>query len=111
MSACSDESPRSGPGTMTATLTSPNGAEGAAVVVLLEGGLEGFTAVGDVEMYAEVGAGSSRVVLVHPSGGDLAFRLAVPDTTQPPAWVIEQVAGPDDELRADVTRYTMEFAR
>lgn len=111
LSACSDEAPVSGPGTMTATLTGPNGPEGAAVVVLLASGLDGFTAVGDVELHSEVDVTGARVVLIHPTGGELAFRLAVPDTTQPPAWVVEQVAGPDDALRSDVSAYALEFAR
>jgi hypothetical protein len=96
---------------MTATLTGPNGPEGAAVVVLLGDGLTGFAPLGDLEMYSEVSASGSRVVLIHPTGGDLAFRVAVPDTTQPPAWVVEQVAGPDDALRPDVSPYALEFAR
>lgn len=111
LSGCSDEAPVSGPGTMTATLTGPGGPEGAALVELLGPGLAGITALGDVDLYAEVDAGGARVVLIHPTGGDLAFRVAVPDTTEPPAWVVRQVAGPDDALRPDVSRYAVEFSR
>ncbi len=111
MLGCSDEAPVSGPGTMTATLAGPGGPEGAAVVELLGPGLAGITAVGGVDLYAEVDAKGARVVLIHATGGELAFVVAVPDTTEPPAWVVRQVAGPDDALRPDLSRYAVEFSR
>ena len=54
---------------------------------------------------------STRVVLINRAGGDLAFRVAVADTTQPPSFFIQQVAGPDDELRAELTDYDLAFVR
>ena len=39
------------------------------------------------------------------------FEVAVPDTTQPPAVVIHEVAGPDDALRPSADVYTLEFGR
>ena len=109
--ACSDEAPVSGPGTMTATLRGPNGSEGAAVLALLGDGVGAVTSVGATEAYARAGDSQLRIVLVNLSGGELAFRVAVPDTTEPPAFVIEEVAGPDDALRTDLDAYVLEFSR
>ncbi len=111
LAACADEGPVSGPGTLTATLRSPNGAEGAALVSLLGDGVGPITAVGETEAYAHTGDGSTRVVLVNQAGGTLAFAVAVADTTQPPAFVVLEVAAPDDELRSSVAGYGLEFSR
>lgn len=112
LAACStDEGPRSGPGTMTATLSGPNGPEGAAVVTLLGDGVGAVTAVGGTEVHSRSGDGGVRIVLINEVGGDLLFRVAVADTTQPPSTVVVEVAGPDDELRSSVDGYTVEFAR
>ena len=109
--ACGNEGPVSGPGTMTATLTGPNGAEGAALVVLLGDGIGSVTPVGSTEVYSAPGPSSVRVVLINQTGGELAFQVAVPDTTAPPAWVVQEVAGPDDLLRPAVTGYAREVSR
>lgn len=109
--ACSDEGPVSGPGTMTATLTGPNAQEGAAVLALLGDGIGEVRPVGGTEVFSRATSSRVQVVLVNEAGGALSFRVAVPDTTQPPAWVIQEVAGPDDELRTGLDAYTVDFAR
>lgn len=109
--ACTDEGPVSGPGTMTATVLSPNGAEGAAVVVLLGDDVGAITSAGGAEVYSYAGNSATQVVLINQAGGDLSFQVAVADTTQPPAFVLEEVAGPDDELRPSLTGYDLEFSR
>lgn len=112
LAACStDEGPRSGPGTITATLSSPNGAEGAAVVTLLGDDIGAITGVGGTEVHSRAGDSNVRIVLISEAGGELAFQVAVADTTQPPSTVVVEVAGPDDELRPTVDGYTVEFAR
>jgi hypothetical protein len=35
----------------------------------------------------------------------------VADTTQPPTFVLVEVAGPDDALRADLSEYSVEVVR
>ena len=109
--ACSDQAPVSGPGTMTVTLVGPNGAEGAALVSLLGDGVGEIAGLGNTEAYAETNVDGTRLVLINQLGGDLAFQVAVTDTTDLPAWVVSQVAGPDDELRADVRAYTLAYSR
>ena len=109
--ACADEGPVSGPGTMTARVAGPNGPEGAALIVILDEAVREITPLGDTEVYSQVGGSGTQVVLINQTGGDLTFQLAVSDTTQPPAAVVQEVAGPDDELRSDLSRYTVKFNR
>ena len=111
IAACSDEAPVAGPGTFTGEIVGPNATEGAAVIVLIGDGIESVGSVGDSEAHASIGTEATRVVLINQIGGPLSFTVAVADTTQPLTALVEQVAGPDDELRADVTAYAVEFAR
>ena len=62
LAACSDEGPVAGAGTLTATLTSPAGAEGAAVLTLFGDGLGAITAVGETEVHARTGDSSTRAL-------------------------------------------------
>ena len=109
--ACGDAGPRSGPGILTATVRSPNGAEGAAVVEIFGLG------IGDVEAlegraFSQRRGDTVRVVVVRDDGaGDLRFTLAVADTTQLFTGTVLEVAGPDDALRGAVSAYTVEVRR
>lgn len=109
LAGCLDASPGPGPGTVTARVVGPNGAEGAAVLVLLESGVTGVVGVGDTEAFSETAGDGTRVVLINELGGELTFSANVSDITLPPAHVVQQVAGPDDELRDDVTVYSLEY--
>jgi hypothetical protein len=109
--ACTDAGPIGGPGAFDAVLVSPHGAEGAALIELSGEGLGDAVGLGDTEVFRSDGFGSARVVVVNHAGGDLAFRIEVADTTRPPTVVVEQVAGPDDELRADLSAYRLELLR
>lgn len=111
LAACSDEAPVAGPGTFTGELVGPNASEGAAVVVLIGDGIQSVGSVGDSEAHASIGSEATQVVLINQVGGALTFTVAVADTTQPLTALVQQVAGPDDELRSDVTAYSVEFAR
>ncbi|MBT3324721.1 MAG: hypothetical protein HN396_00575 [Gemmatimonadales bacterium] len=108
--ACSDQAPVSGPGTMTVTLKSPNGSEGAALVAILGDDVGSVSASGATEVWSQEGNSITQIVLIDQDGGDLSFRLAVSDTTNPPGWVIHEVAGPDNQLRG-TTDYELEFRR
>lgn len=108
--ACSDEGPVSGPGTVTATLTSPNGADGAALIVLSGEGLGEVSSVEPTEAFASTDDGSTRIILINQDGGELTFRIALADTTLLPRAVIHQVAAPNDTLRS-VTGYSVDFTR
>ena len=107
--ACSDEGPVSGPGVMTATLVSPNGAEGAALISLLGEGVSDVAALGDTEAHAYTDAAATQVVLINQVGGELSFRFAVTDTLELPEWVVREVAGPDDALRSSTSAYELQI--
>lgn len=110
VAGCLDESPTSRAGEVIATVSGPNGAEGAAVVVLLEAGVTDVAGVGDTEAFFEQRGDATQVVLINEVGGDLIFTARVSDVTLPPGHVVQQVAGPDDELRSDVTAYSIEYS-
>jgi len=106
--ACHDSGPTAGPGTVTATLVSPNGAEGAAVLSLFGTGMGDVTPV-QGRVWSLRRGDSVRVVVVRDGGGDLSFRLALADTTQKPGAVVLQVAASDDRLRVGLSGYKVEF--
>jgi hypothetical protein len=108
--ACVDVGPDSGPGQMTATLLSPHGSEGAAVVVLDGPGVGAIEPVGDTEVYRSDRNGATRLVLINPAGGQLSFWVELADTAAMPTVLIEEVAGPDDELRAGLEAYRVEIS-
>jgi hypothetical protein len=110
LAACGDAGPESGPGTLTAVLVSPNGAEGAAVISFPSSGVEAIGGVSG-EVYSRVEGSSVRVVVVNEPGGELSFTVALADTTRKPTALVEQVAGPDDQLRATVSGYEVEYRR
>lgn len=109
VAGCLEESPGPGAGTVTATVVGPNGPEGAAVVVLLGSGITNVTGVGDTEAFSEQHDDGTQIVLISQNGGTLTFTATIPDLSLPPAHVVQQVAGIDDELRSDVTAYSIEY--
>ena len=108
--ACTDHSPP-GPGILTATLKSPNGAEGAAVVVLMGPGIGEVTPVGSNQLYSNASLDEVRIVLINQNDGTLAFRVEVADTTIEPAAIVEEVANPDNLIRSTLDGYQLEFRR
>lgn len=109
LAACTDHGPPSGPGSLTATLRSPNGPEGAAVLLLAGEGVQEVLPVGDTEVYSTMSGTETHVVLVNQTGGTLAFRVTVADRRRPLVPVVTEVAGPDDALRADLGGYAVEI--
>lgn len=109
-SAC-DLGPPAGPGTMTATVVSPNGAEGSALVLVYGPGIRSVGAL-DGRVFGEQQGDTVRVVVVRDdAGGTLRFSLEVADTTQSFTGVVLDVAGPDDVLRGGASAYAVEIHR
>ena len=111
LGACGDQGPVSGPGTLTASVRSPNGPEGAAVLVLVGEGVGAVTSAGGADVHANATGEGVRVVVLHAGGGDLDFRFELADTTRLPRILIEEVAAPDDQLRPDLSEYSVEVGR
>jgi hypothetical protein len=109
LGACEDDLPGPEPGTLTLVITSPNGPEGAALVHL-DQPVE-WTAGGILSVYEREAGGGVYLALVRVVAGQLQVELEVADLRDPPAVELLQVAGPDDELRADLGLYTVELRR
>ncbi|MGD8319657.1 MAG: hypothetical protein PVJ02_04370 [Gemmatimonadota bacterium] len=106
--ACGDQGPHSGPGTLTATVVSPNGTEGSAVLSLFGEGIGEVRAL-DGAVFSERRGDSVRVVVLADTPGSLRFLVAVDDTTRPVTASFIQVADGEDQLRTSLGGYTVEF--
>jgi len=107
VAAC-EGGPTPGPGTLTASVVSPNGAEGAAVLSLHGPGIQGVSG-GEGRVWGEPHGDSVTVVVVADQAGLLSFRVAVSDTLQRPEARLVEVAGPDDALRDGLEGYRVEL--
>lgn len=108
--ACSDEGPRPAePGVVTVTLTSPAGPEGAALFNAA-GEVGDLTMVGG-QAFARVDGSVTRVAMVAHEPGTLSVRMEVANVHEPPTLTLVQVAGPDDQLRANLAGYSLEVER
>jgi len=99
----------SGPGTLTATVVSPNGDEGSAVVALYGSGLGEVTAL-EGRVFSRAVGDTLHVVVVNPDGGPLRFTVRVDDVGSLPTGAVLEVAGPDDALRT-LADYRVEVVR
>lgn len=107
LARCGDDPSR--PGTLTATLMSPNGAEGSALIVLYGPGLGTVSPI-EGRVFSRQAGDTVRVVVVNPEGGTLRFTVGVEDVARVPTAAVVEVAGTDDRLRA-LTGYDVEVTR
>ncbi len=107
--AC-DDSPPAGSGPLTVSVTSPNGAEGAAQLRLVGPGLGAVSPVTG-EVFGDARGDTLEVVVMRPDGGDLVFAVQVQDTTRKPQVELVAVAGPGDAMRAALSGYSVEVRR
>lgn len=106
--ACDGSTDPGGPGTLTASLISPNGAEGAAVLDIV-GAVETVTGSDEVAAYTTPSATGTRVVLVRMNAGAISVRLRVPDVSRPPQASVVEVADGDDRVRSSLSGYRVEI--
>jgi len=111
LAGCTDVGPRRGPGTLQATLDSPNGPEGAAVLVLVGEGVLGVSPLGESDVHSITVGEATRVVVINQAGGTLSFEVTMADLARPLVALVHEVAGPDDELRSDLSAYRVELQR
>ncbi len=105
-----DVGPEIRPGFLSASLVSPNGFEGAALVSIVGVGL------GDVEsaggrVFTFSRSDTTRILLVLDTPGDLSFRISVPDVDNPPVATVLQVADGENVLRPDLSAYRVRFSQ
>lgn len=91
-----------------ATLISPNGAEGAAVIELTGVGVTGL-ATDDGAFFSQFNGTTVRVVVVRDDPGDITFRFVVPNKGDRPNWSVIEVADGNNGLRGSVSGYQLEF--
>lgn len=108
VSSCDRATDPGGPGTLTASLVSPNGAEGAAVLDIA-GTVETVTGNDDVAAYTTPSATGTRVILVRMNAGAISVKLRVPDVSRPPQVSVVEVADGDDRLRSSLEGYRVDI--
>lgn len=108
--ACGDEGPEGGPGTLTATLTSANAADGAALVELRGAGIQQVTAVAG-RLFHRTRGDTVRVLVVRDEPGPISFALQVADTTRKPIGIVLEVADGENRLRSGTGGYSVELGR
>lgn len=96
------------PGDLRATLVSPNGAEGAAVVELIGSGL-GDPRPEAGRLFAHHARDTLRVIVVLESAGAIGFAVSVPDVNRPPAARVVEVADGLNGLRASLGGYRVDL--
>jgi hypothetical protein len=107
LTSCDSTRP-GGPGTLTAVVASPNGAEGAAVLDVA-GPVEALTSNGDVSVYMTPAGAGTRAILVRLTPGELSMKVRLADVSQVPQITVVEVAGDDDKLRPSVAGYHVEL--
>lgn len=108
-----------GPGTLRATIRSPHGPEGAAVVELRGEGITGVSGAAGTRVLsapvpgAETGKSrlvTYRAVVVHPAGGELRFTVDVADVGAPsPGATVLEVVDPENRFRTSLSAYSVRF--
>ena len=105
---CGDAAPVSAPGTLTATVESPNGDEGAALLHLVGGGVS-FVEPLTGDLYTSALGDTTKVLVLLDAPGEIAFRFNVADTTQPPVTTVLQIADGENDLRTSLAGYRVRF--
>jgi hypothetical protein len=98
-----------GSGTIVVTVTSPNGAEGAALLELSGGvGLGPVTSAGG-DVFFDHRETTSRVVVILDAPGEIRFDVRSDDVGTPPQVTLLQVADGDDALRPSLFGYHVDL--
>lgn len=110
--ACDGGNPKEPPmpGTLTATLVSPNGGEGAVLLELTGEGVGDVALASGGHVFVE-GTSPKRVLLVFDEPGTTRFTVEVPDVGDPPAVRFVEVVAPNNQVRASLSGYKVEFGQ
>lgn len=94
----------------TATLQSPNGSEGAAVIEVAGSGITGIDSGAD-QFYTGPPGPTTRLVLVLASPGMISFTLTADKREDPPTATVVAVADGANQPRSDLTGYAVNIQR
>lgn len=109
--ACGDDGPSEPPpgaGDLVAHLISPYGNEGAAVFETTDAGISSVACDG-CDIYHNRVDGTSRIVVLMDTSGEIRFTMSVADRQSPPELQVIEVAGPDNQTRDDVSLYAVGY--
>lgn len=95
-------------GEYIATLESPHGPDGAAVLELSGSGVESIRAT-SLSLFRQPVSGGTRLVLVREPAGRLEFRVRMADGSRPPAVRVVEVVDGEDRQRASLEGYEVRF--
>lgn len=101
----------SGSGSFLATLVSPHGNEASAVFELTGGIGLGTVSPIDGEVFYQHFGVSTRIVVVMDDPGEVRFQVSTEDVGQIPEASVIQVASGENELRASLSGYSVQFIR
>jgi hypothetical protein len=101
----------SGPGSLIATLVSPNGHEASAVFEVTGGAGLGEVSTDGGEVFFQHLEDSSRVVVVMDAPGEIEFLIETDDIGRFPDVEAIQVADGRNELRASLSGYEVRVSR
>lgn len=110
--SCGDDGPSEPPpgaGDLVVHLISPNGDEGAAVFETSDEGIVGVDC-DDCDVYHNRVGGTSRIVVLMDGLDELHFTMTVADRQSPPELSIVEVADPSNEMRDDVSGYSVGYS-
>jgi hypothetical protein len=110
LTACGDEGPEGGPGNLSATLASPNGVEGAALLEIFGPGIQSVSAVKG-RLFQHAFGDTVRLAIILDTPGTIRFAVSVADTTRKPTAVVLEVAGGTNALRSGLAGYRVEGLR
>jgi hypothetical protein len=96
---------------LTATLVSPNGDEGSAVLELTGGSELGTVSPLGGEVLYEHGPAATRIVVIMDEPGVVRFQVRTEDVGTLPAVSVIQVADGMNRLRGSIAGYQVRFAR
>lgn len=108
LSCGEDGTAPSDPTLFEARLSSPEPSEGA-VLVKLTGPVADVTAPAADTLLLRSRADTTWVFVALRAPGTLGFTIRTPELVGPPSVAVLQVVGPDDALRNDPGRYTLEL--
>lgn len=96
-------------GEYIATLESPHGPEGAAVLELTGSGVQTIRAT-SLSLFRQPVSGGTRLVLVREPAGRLEFRVRMAPGSPPPGVRVVEVVDGEDRRRASLAGYAVAFA-
>lgn len=94
------------PGDLVITLVSPSGPEGAAILETSDSGIVEVTSSSGRAFLGGSG-GTTRIVILMPTPGQIELTVRLADTNRPPRLRLVEVADGDNELRPDLSGYTI----